>query len=115
MRLKLNEFKSIFQNPLYANELFKNNNNTQYIQSLPIEDEFSDLKVYSMHFHFEIFKDEELFLYVKNTLYKENEYMSAVGKSQFEDLIDIKSLNFNSYDNMSIDKKNSLKLKKKLK
>ena len=57
IRLKFHDFKAIYQNPLYANEKFKNNNNTQYIQTLPVEDEFKDIKVFSLHFHYEIFKN----------------------------------------------------------
>jgi len=42
LRLKEGDLRSIFTNPLYANEKFKHNNCTQYIQDLPPEgsDEF---------------------------------------------------------------------------
>jgi hypothetical protein len=48
--------RSIFTNPLYANEKFKHNNCTQYIQSLPQEgtDEFR------IHYTWQKFKDDPL-------------------------------------------------------
>ena len=36
LRLKEGDFRSIFTNPLYANERFRHHNCTQYIQALPI-------------------------------------------------------------------------------
>ena len=38
LRLKEPDFRSIFTNPLYANERFRHHNCTQYIQALPQED-----------------------------------------------------------------------------
>jgi hypothetical protein len=35
LRLRESDIRSIFTNPLYANEKFRHNNCTQYIQSLP--------------------------------------------------------------------------------
>lgn len=42
LRLRESDLRSIFTNPLYANEKFRHHNCTQYIQSLPQEgtDEF---------------------------------------------------------------------------
>lgn len=56
MRLKETDLRSIFTNPLYANEKFRHHNCTQYIQSLPQEgtDEFK------IHFAWQKYKDEPL-------------------------------------------------------
>ena len=45
LRLKETDLRSIFTNPLYANERFRHNNCTQYIQTLPPE-ESEEIRIY---------------------------------------------------------------------
>ena len=45
LRLKEPDFRSIFTNPLYANERFRHNHCTQYIQVLP-DEEAEELRIH---------------------------------------------------------------------
>ena len=52
LRLKEGDFRSIFTNPLYANERFRHHNCTQYIQALPSEDH-EEISIHYLHQQFQ--------------------------------------------------------------
>lgn len=56
LRLKESDLRSIFTNPLYANEKFRHHNCTQYIQALPQE----GTEEFRIHFSWQKYKDEPL-------------------------------------------------------